>query len=102
MVTGIWQVKTLRYFSKNPKKIDDFIHTQKRNHKTNLKNRNMFWDFFSLNPESMHQVMILFSDRSNPYIYGNMNGYGSCNGCTKGLKFNFKPPGQLKSNCLIG
>jgi catalase len=37
----------------------------------------MMWDFWSLNPESLHQVMILMSDRGTPYSYRNMNGYGS-------------------------
>jgi len=35
------------------------------------------WDFWSLNPESLHQVMILFSDRGTPDGYRFMNGYGS-------------------------
>ncbi|MFO7998335.1 MAG: catalase [Bacteroidales bacterium] len=77
---GNWDLvgnNTPVFFIKDPKKFGDFIHTQKRNPKTNLKDANMFWDFFSLNPESMHQVMILFSDRGTPYSYRHMNGYGS-------------------------
>lgn len=77
---GNWDLvgnNTPVFFIKDPKKFGDFIHTQKRNPKTNLKDATMFWDFFSLNPESMHQVMILFSDRGTPYSYRNMNGYGS-------------------------
>jgi catalase len=37
----------------------------------------MMWDFWSLNPESLHQVMILFSDRGTPDGHRHMNGYGS-------------------------
>lgn len=37
----------------------------------------MFWDFLTLRPESLHQVMILFSDRGIPDGYRHMNGYGS-------------------------
>lgn len=37
----------------------------------------MFWDFLSLRPESVHQVMILFSDRGTPDGWRHMNGYGS-------------------------
>ena len=77
---GNWDLvgnNTPVFFVKDPKKFGDFIHTQKRNPKTNLKDPNMFWDFFSLNPESMHQVMILFSDRGTPYSYRNMHGFGS-------------------------
>lgn len=60
-----------------PLKFPDFIHTQKRNPGTNLKDANMFWDFLSLTPESLHQVTILFSDRGTPRSFRNMNGYGS-------------------------
>jgi catalase len=35
------------------------------------------WDFWSLCPESLHQVTILFSDRGIPASYRHMNGYGS-------------------------
>ena len=65
------------FFIRDPLKFPDFIHTQKRNPATNLKDPNMFWDFLSLTPESMHQVTILFSDRGTPATYRHMNGYGS-------------------------
>jgi catalase len=65
------------FFIRDPLKFPDFIHTQKRNPGSNLKDPNMFWDFLSLTPESLHQVTILFSDRGTPCSYRNMNGYGS-------------------------
>lgn len=65
------------FFIRDPIKFPDFIHTQKRNPGTNLKDANMFWDFLSLTPESLHQVTILFSDRGTPKSYRNMNGYSS-------------------------
>jgi len=65
------------FFIRDPLKFPDFIHTQKRNPETNLKDANMFWDFLSLTPESLHQVTILFSDRGTPKSFRNMNGYGS-------------------------
>jgi catalase len=65
------------FFIRDPLKFPDFIHTQKRNPSTNLKDPDMFWDFLSLTPESMHQVTILFSDRGTPATYRNMNGYSS-------------------------
>jgi len=65
------------FFIRDPLKFPDFIHTQKRNPATNLKDPNMFWDFLSLTPESIHQVTILFSDRGIPATYRNMNGYSS-------------------------
>ncbi|MFW6232427.1 MAG: catalase [Bacteroidota bacterium] len=77
---GNWDLvgnNTPVFFIKDPKKFSDFIHTQKRQPRTNLKSDTMMWDFWSLNPESLHQVMILFSDRGTPYGYRHMNGYGS-------------------------
>ena len=65
------------FFIRDPLKFPDFIHTQKRNPETNLKDADMFWDFLSLTPESMHQVTILFSDRGTPRTYRHMNGYSS-------------------------
>jgi len=63
------------FFIRDPLKFPDFIHTQKRNPQTNLKDPDMFWDFLSLTPESVHQVTILFSDRGTPRSYRHMNGY---------------------------
>lgn len=65
------------FFIRDPLKFSDFIHTQKRNPATNCKDPDMFWDFLSLTPESIHQVTILFSDRGTPATYRNMNGYSS-------------------------
>jgi len=65
------------FFIRDPLKFPDFIHTQKRNPATNLKDPDMFWDFLSLTPESIHQITILFSDRGTPRTYRHMNGYSS-------------------------
>jgi catalase len=65
------------FFIRDPLKFSDFIHTQKRNPANNCKDPDMFWDFLSLTPESIHQVTILFSDRGIPATYRNMNGYSS-------------------------
>jgi len=65
------------FFIRDPLKFPDFIHTQKRHPATNLKDADMFWDFLSLTPESIHQVTILFSDRGTPRSYRHMNGYSS-------------------------
>ncbi len=77
---GNWDLagnNTPVFFIKDPKKFSHFIHTQKRDPKTNCKSPTMMWDFFSLNPESLHQVLILMSDRGTPYSYRNMHGFGS-------------------------
>lgn len=65
------------FFIRDPLKFPDFIHTQKRDPGTNLPHPDMFWDFLSLTPESIHQVTILFSDRGTPRTYRHMNGYSS-------------------------
>jgi catalase len=77
---GNWDLvgnNTPVFFIKDPKKFSHFIHTQKRDPKTNCKNPTMMWDFFSLNPESLHQVLILMSDRGTPCSYRYMHGFGS-------------------------
>ncbi len=65
------------FFIRDPLKFPDFIHTQKRDPATNTPNPDMFWDFLSLTPESVHQVTILFSDRGTPKSFRYMNGYSS-------------------------
>lgn len=77
---GNWDLvgnNTPVFFIKDPKKFPDFIHTQKRDPQTNLKSPTMMWDYWSLNPECLHQVLISMSDRGTPYGYRHMNGYGS-------------------------
>ncbi len=77
---GNWDLvgnNTPVFFIKDPKKFPDFIHTQKRDPYTNCKSPTMVWDYWSLNPESLHQVLILMSDRGTPNGYRFMNGYGS-------------------------
>ncbi len=65
------------FFIRDPLKFPDFIHTQKRHPATNAPDPDMFWDFLSLTPESIHQVTVLFSDRGTPRTYRHMNGYSS-------------------------
>lgn len=63
------------FFIRNPSKFPLFIHTQKRNPETNLKDATMFWDYLVNNQEAVHQLMHLFSDRGTPANYRQMNGY---------------------------
>lgn len=65
------------FFIRDAIKFPDFVHTQKRNPQTNLPDPNMFWDFLSLTPESIHQISILFSDRGTPQDYRHMDGHSS-------------------------
>ncbi|XP_068210848.1 catalase-like [Palaemon carinicauda] len=77
---GNWDLvgnNTPVFFIRDPILFPSFIHTQKRNPATHLKDPDMFWDFITLRPETTHQVTILFSDRGTPDGYRHMNGYGS-------------------------
>ena len=77
---GIWDLvgnNTPVFFLRDPSKFPDFIHTQKRDPRTHTKSATMQWDFWSLHPESLHQVTILFSDRGIPDGYRHMDGFGS-------------------------
>ena len=65
------------FFIRDPMKFPDFIHSQKKTAQTNLRDPNAMWDFWSLVPESIHQITILFSDRGTPDGYRHMNGYSS-------------------------
>eukprot|EP01017_Pseudomicrothorax_dubius_P004026 TRINITY_DN1071_c0_g1_i4.p1 TRINITY_DN1071_c0_g1~~TRINITY_DN1071_c0_g1_i4.p1 ORF type:complete len:500 (-),score=173.37 TRINITY_DN1071_c0_g1_i4:190-1689(-) len=104
---GNWDMtgnNTPVFFIRDPIKFPDFIHTQKRNPQTNCKDANMFWDFLSLVPESVHQVTILFSDRGTPDGYRHMNGYGShtfrwvnAKGEAFFVKFHFKTDAGIKN-----
>ncbi len=77
---GNWDLvgnNTPVFFIRDPLKFPDFIHTQKRHPRTNLRSPTAMWDFWSLSPESLHQVTILMSDRGLPTDVRHINGYGS-------------------------
>uniref|UniRef100_A0A914UPY7 Catalase n=1 Tax=Plectus sambesii TaxID=2011161 RepID=A0A914UPY7_9BILA len=77
---GNWDIvgnNTPIFFIRDPFLFPNFIHTQKRNPVTHLKDPNMFWDFLSLRPETTHQVMFLFGDRGTPDGFRHMHGFGS-------------------------
>src|SRR5258707_7089879 len=77
---GNWDMvgnNTPVFFIRDPLKFGDFMHTQKLDPETNLKSPTMMWDFWSLSPESLHQVTILFSDRGTPHGYRQMDGFSS-------------------------
>ncbi|TWT04361.1 catalase [Planococcus sp. CPCC 101016] len=65
------------FFIQDAIKFPDFIHTQKRDPRTHLKNPNAVWDFWSLSPESLHQVTYLMGDRGIPATLRHMHGFGS-------------------------
>ncbi|MEX2381697.1 MAG: catalase [Opitutales bacterium] len=77
---GNWDLvgnNTPVFFVRDPLKFPDFIHTQKRHPKSNMRSPTAMWDFWSLSPESLHQVTILMSDRGLPKSLRHVNGYGS-------------------------
>ncbi|MDR3260745.1 MAG: catalase [Tannerella sp.] len=77
---GNWDLvgnNTPVFFIRDPLKFPDFIHTQKRDPKTNLRSNTAMWDFWGLSPETLHQVMILMSDRGLPANLRQMHGFGS-------------------------
>ena len=65
------------FFVRDASKFQDFIHSQKRLPDTGLRSNDMQWDFWTLSPESAHQVMILMSDRGTPRTLRHMHGFGS-------------------------
>ena len=77
---GNWDMvgnNTPVFFVRDPVKFPDFIHTQKRHPRTNMRSPTAMWDFWSLSPESLHQVTILMSDRGLPVGVRNVDGFGS-------------------------
>ena len=77
---GNWDLvgnNTPVFFIRDPLKFPDFIRTQKRHPRTHLRSPAAMWDFWSLSPESLHQITVLMSDRGLPVAPMYMNGYGS-------------------------
>jgi catalase len=65
------------FFIKDPMKFQHFIRSQKRRADNNLRDHDMQWDFWTLSPESAHQVTWLMGDRGIPRTWRHMNGYSS-------------------------
>jgi catalase len=65
------------FFIRDPQKFSDFIHSQKRRADSGMRDNNIQWDFWTLSPESAHQVTYLMGDRGIPKNWRHMNGYGS-------------------------
>lgn len=77
---GNWDLvgnNTPIFYLRDPLKFPDLNHVVKRDPKTNLRNPTWKWDFFSLMPETLHQITIDFSDRGIPRSYRTMHGFGS-------------------------
>lgn len=64
------------FFIRDPINFPSFIHSQKRNPKTHLRDPNAFWDFITQLPESLHTTTMLFTERGTPDGFRHMHGYG--------------------------
>ncbi|WP_370324771.1 catalase [Euzebya sp.] len=65
------------FFVRDPMKFPHFIRSQKRLPDSGLRDNHMQWDFWTLNPESAHQVTYLMGDRGLPRTWRHMDGFGS-------------------------
>lgn len=65
------------FFLRDGIKFPDFIRSQKRLPGTHLRDHDMQWDFWTLSPESAHQVTWLMGDRGLPGSWRHMDGFGS-------------------------
>lgn len=65
------------FFIRDPMKFQHFIRSQKRRQDSGLRDHDMQWDFWTLSPESAHQVTWLMGDRGIPRTWRHMNGYSS-------------------------
>ncbi len=65
------------FFLRDAIKFPDFIHSQKKNPRTNLPDPAAVYEFWANHPQSLHQVTILMSDRGIPASYRHMHGFSS-------------------------
>jgi catalase len=65
------------FFLRDPMKFQDFIRSQKRRADSDLRDHDMQWDFWTLSPESAHQVTWLMGDRGIPRTWRHMDGFSS-------------------------
>jgi catalase len=65
------------FFLRDPMKFQHFIRSQKRRADNNLRDHDMQWDFWTLSPESAHQVTWLMGDRGIPKTWRHMDGFSS-------------------------
>lgn len=76
---GVWDLVGNNlpvFFISDPINFTPFIHSQKRNPQTHLRDPNAFWDFVALLPESLHTMLMLFSERGIPSSARQMHGFG--------------------------
>ena len=65
------------FFIRDPIRFPDIIHSRKRHPQTNVRDPNMSWDFISLTPESIQNIMFLYSERGISDGYRHMDGFSA-------------------------
>ncbi|KXT15438.1 hypothetical protein AC579_10582 [Pseudocercospora musae] len=63
------------FFIRDPVKFPRFIHTQKTDPATNVRDWNTFWSWPAQFPEALLQFLRLFSDLGTPYGFRHMDGW---------------------------
>jgi catalase len=63
------------FFIRDPIKFPSMNRSHKRHPRSHLPDANMFWDFHVGNPEGIHQLLVLFSDRGTPQSVRFLNSY---------------------------
>ncbi|MFI7672224.1 catalase [Actinophytocola sp. NPDC049390] len=77
---GNWDLvgnNTPVFFHRDPLKFPDLSRAVKRDPRTNTRDPENSWGFWTNLPESLHQVTIIMSDRGIPKSYRHMHGFGS-------------------------
>ncbi|MCA4759780.1 catalase [Mycobacterium avium subsp. hominissuis] len=82
---------------RDPIKFPQMVRSAKRRANNDCRDHNMQWDFWTLSPESAHQVTMIMSDRGIPKTFRHMHGFGlhtfsflNAAGEISWVKFHFK------------
>lgn len=85
------------FFVPDPQKFRNLVHSQERRADGHTRDNNVQWDFWTLSPESAHQVTLLMTDRGTPRTWRHMHGYGghtflwyNADGTKYWVKYHFK------------
>jgi catalase len=96
------------FFIQDAMKFPDLVHAVKmepdRGYPQNASAHDTFWDFVTLNPESMHMLMWVMSDRAIPRSLRMIEGFGvhtfrliTAGGKSTFVKFHWRPKLGLQS-----
>lgn len=77
---GNWDLvgnNTPVFFVRDPLKFSDLNRAVKRDPRTGMRSPQNNWDYWTLLPETLHQVTLIMGDRGIPKSYRHMHGFGS-------------------------